>query len=192
MSKIIATRSEPRYVRHDEDWYVEPEWAVEALLEAERFEGASWDPAAGTGTIPRLMWARGLTCQATDIVDRGCPAMLIADFAAFPPRGALVHNVISNPPFKLFSRFAFHGLMAAERKVALLGRLNLLESIGRDPLLGARPGDHPTPLARVYVSRRRINMPPGDSGSPPIGGKHAYAWYVWEKGWTGAPTIERF
>ncbi|MFN3749353.1 MAG: hypothetical protein ACK4SJ_11780 [Sphingorhabdus sp.] len=51
----------PKYPKSPLDWYVEPEWATEVLIEAERSVdswsgslddwGTVWDPACGMGTI---------------------------------------------------------------------------------------------------------------------------------------------
>ena len=39
--------------RDDHDFYVEPAWCSERLFAVEPFAGLIWDPAAGSGTIPR-------------------------------------------------------------------------------------------------------------------------------------------
>jgi hypothetical protein len=175
------------YERVVHDWYREQADAVEALLAVERFRGLCWDPAAGGGNIPAVLRANGLRCAASDLVDRGCGADII-DF--FRTR-RVVDNVICNPPYgKLIVPWVQHALQRATRKVAILAKLTFLETVDRDPLLGTGPGDYPSPLARVWVFRRRQHMPPGGRDDiDPEGGKVAYAWFIWERGhrgpWTG-------
>lgn len=76
-----------------------------------------------------------------------------------------------------------HALLLAERKVALLARLALLEGQKRRRFLQG------TPLARVWVSSRRVSMPPGGTDIEAKGGSIAYAWFVWERGYRGKPEI---
>jgi len=47
-----------------------------------------------------------------------------------------------------------------------------------------------TPLARVWVSSRRISMPPGGSNIKAQGGAIAYAWFVWEHGYKGKAEVD--
>ena len=65
------TKGNPRgsgYARAERDLYVEPEWAVEALIDAEpNLPEPIWDPACGTGTIPTVFRRRGFAAYGTDI-----------------------------------------------------------------------------------------------------------------------------
>lgn len=162
------------------DWYSDPPEATEALLRVERFAGISWDPACGLGTIPKVLAGSGLVCFRSDIVDRGCGAV-IGDFLKAEAR--VVDNIISNPPFNLAQAFAERALSIARHKVAFLLPLTFLEGMKRAQWLSA------SPLARVHVFSWRISMPPGEllaAGKvKPVGGKKAFAWFVWERGWVG-------
>ena len=71
----------------------------------------------------------------------------------------------------------------ASGKVAVLARLALLEGIKRRELFRS------TPLARVWVSSRRVSMPPGGSDIEAKGGSIAYAWFVWDHAHTGSPVV---
>jgi hypothetical protein len=168
------------YVRAANDWYVEDARFVHALLDVEKFEGTSWDPACGGGNIPRILNGRDVSCIGTDLVDRGYGER--RDFLAVTTDQP-VDNIVSNPPFAVFAPWIEKSLALATKKVALVGRLTILEGIERGKLIDR------TPLARVWVSRRRVSMPPGGTDIKPAGGKHAYAWFVWEHGHVGPPTI---
>ena len=54
---LFAKGKRPRrshiFDRDDHDFYVEPPWCSERLFAVEPFAGLIWDPAAGSGTIPR-------------------------------------------------------------------------------------------------------------------------------------------
>ncbi len=69
-------------------------------------------------------------------------------------------------------------------KVAMLCRLTWLE--GKERGLMFRR----TPIARVWVFSARVQMPRG--GAEMVkggGGMIAFAWYVWEHGYVGKPTL---
>ena len=88
--------------RDDRDFYVEPAWCSERLFAVEPFAGPIWDPAAGSGTIPRAARAAGLSYFASDIADRGCGQRQDFLFASAP---AEAFNVVTNPPFRLARDF---------------------------------------------------------------------------------------
>ena len=167
------------------DFYVDAPEAIEALLRVERFSGASWDGACGTGTIPKAMRDAGLDCFASDIVDRGFPGVALLNFLADEPDGSGEHvdNIVSNPPFNLAREFIDKALTIAAHKVAMLLPLTFLEGQRKAAWLQAKP------LARVHVFTWRINMPPGEllaAGKVELGGgKKCFAWFVFEHGWRG-------
>ena len=171
------------YKRVISDWYVEPRWAIDGLLDVESFDGTCWDPSCGAGNIPMALQARGLECCATDLVNRGYGMSGKSFFDLTSPK---VDNIISNPPYHCIEYYVHHALKLTNRKVALLARLAFLEGQKRQKFFAE------TPLARVWVSRRRISMPPGGQNIRATGGTVAYAWFVWEHGHSGQPVIGWF
>lgn len=188
-------RGNPRssgYERAQHDWYREPPWLVDALLDAEQFEGGVLDPACGGGTIPSRCLARGLLAIGSDIVNRG-----FGERQNFFVRTAPIDNIITNPPFNQAQQFVEHALKLTRRKVAVVQRLAFLEGQKRKRMFDG------TPLARVWVSSRRACMPPGtgfitDSQRDQWGalrtqegrgGAIAYAWFVWDHAHSGPPTL---
>jgi hypothetical protein len=166
------------YDRVASDWYVEPRWSIDALLDAETFPGLSWDPSCGGGNIPTALKNRGMDCLASDISDRGYGEVL-----DFFQATRTVDNIITNPPYALIEPYIKHALTLATRKVAILARLALLEGIKRRELF------RNTPLATVWISSRRISMPPGGTSIEARGGSIAYAWFVWDNAHAGAASI---
>ncbi len=169
----------PGYDRAASDWYVEPRWSVDALLDVESFEGITWDPSCGAGNIPMAFRQRGMLCWGSDIIDRGfgeggCLSL---------KRKVMQITLSAAPPYGLIEPYLIRALERTIHKVALLARLALLEGMKRQALFKR------TPLARIWVSSRRISMPPGGSGIEAKGGSVAYAWFVWEHGYQGKAEI---
>lgn len=176
------------YARNANDWYVEPPWIVDDLLDAEPIDGDIWDPACGRGTIPIVASRRGIPSYGSDLVDRGFGATGV-NFFDLPHASA--PNIVSNPPFAVIEQWIEHALRLAEGKVAIFGQLSLLA--------GQRRGawfPH-TPLSRVWVCSKRVPCPPGEQ-APAIdawdrdtitGGFIDYAWLVWTHGYAGEPRL---
>jgi hypothetical protein len=181
--------------RSANDFYVEERWFVDALLDAERFDGLVWDPAAGRDTIPSACRARDIPAMGSDLVDRDNLAVHAPfDFLDEPlhmlPRP---ENIICNPPFDLAERFIERSLSLATRKVAMLLRWSFAEG---GSLKTARGRLHSwcldeAPLARIYVAVNRVSMPPGDLAVAAKGGAVAFGWFVWEHGHKGPATFHR-
>lgn len=166
------------YDRAANDYYTEDRRIVDALLKVETFDGPVLDPACGGGNIPRAVIEAGGIAFGSDIVDRGYGE--VRDFFAYTGH---VRHLISNPPYGVIEPFIRHALDLTSGKVCILARLAFLEGMKRKPFFET------TPLARVWVSSRRVSMPPGGSGIEAKGGTLAFAWFVWERGFVGNATV---
>lgn len=185
---MSRTREVTDYDRDADDWYVEPRWTVEALLDAEPFVGSVWDPACGGGTIPDVCRGRGMRAFGSDKVYRGY-GLREADFLSegrCPDIDPPYDNIITNPPYKDAEAFARRALDLAHFKVAMLVQRGFLYSQDRYPLFTE------TPVARIYHLSSRPSMPPGAllaAGEIKArGGKVDYCWVVWAKDHKGPPT----
>lgn len=167
------------YEREDDDWYIEPEWLIDALLSRVEFHGPIYDPCAGRGTIPLVCRARGLQADGSDIRDRGFGQAGIDFMCDQTPR----FNLISNPPFGIMRAWIDHALEVTYGKVAVVSRLAFLEGQARKPWFESLP------LRYVLVSSRRASMPPGNSDIKADGSKVAMCWLVFQRGWSGEPTL---
>lgn len=168
------------FAREQHDFYPTDPALTFALLEAERFEGAIWEPACGDGAMAIVLKRVGHhRVVSTDLIARGHGRSGI-DF--LKTKKLRAPNVVTNPPFKLWQPFAQHALDLGATKVALLGRLLLLEGWERSFFFGV------SKLTRVVVVGRAKMLPPGaeDKGHS---GMIAFAWFIWERGHDGAPSI---
>ena len=136
--------------RDDHDFYVEPAWCSERLFAVEPFAGLIWDPAAGSGPIPRAARTAGLSYIASDIADHGCGSRQDFLLASAP---AEAFNLVTNPPFGLARAFVERALTLGAVKTAIIfptARLNAARWL------------EPLPLAKIYLLQPRPSMPPGE------------------------------
>ena len=175
----IAGTSEWRN-RVENDYYATPLQSTRALLDVEEIIYPALEPACGEGHIAKMLDGE---VTASDIVDRGYGKQ--TDFFLVDTR---YETIITNPPFNLFQEFAEHALKLAKKKVILFGKLQALEGKKRATFM------QNSPLRTVYVFKSRQN--PLRNGSAldekgkPWASTMAFAWFVWEKGYDGKPTIE--
>lgn len=171
----------------DRDFFIEPPEAVQALFANERFVGSIYDPACGTGTIPKIATQLGYDAFGSDIVRRGYGVK--DDFLDVSAKNRRdVHNVICNPPYSLAEKFIRRAHEITHFKIAMLLRLSFLEGERRGKGLHRQ-----FPPARVLIFSNRINMPPGqlllEKKVEREGGKIAFAWFVWSLDHSGPPSI---
>jgi hypothetical protein len=168
----------------DHQFYPTPLRATLEVLVRERFEGTFLEPACGDGAISRalrLFYPRN-EITSSDLVDRGFGTGGI-DFLTHT-FGRTWNNIITNPPYSLAQEFVERALELATHKVVMLLPLYFLESQRREELFRR------TPFRRLYVCGRRLTL--ARNCVPVKGlGMQRYAWYVWEHGYRGEPTIAR-
>lgn len=183
-AQVIAGRSDVEgYERQKDDFYPTPDRATFALLRAEKFDGPIWEPACGDGAISKLFEAAGHEVISSDLVDRGYGENRIDFLMEYTSRAP---NIVTNPPFKLAVPFVRHSLGLTTGKVAMLLKIAFLEGQERAALFKE------SPLARVHVfSQRLAFVPGGTTGARKLdgGGMMAFAWFVWEHGYTDVPRL---
>lgn len=169
--------------RADDEWYVEPRWASDALFKVEKFEGGIWDPACGQGNIVEAAMHAGLRASASDIKPRGkmCPgtrSVRAADF--FSCNELRAPNIVTNPPFGraiLAELFIRHAISLKPEKLAVFVDSRFL--FGKTRAAGLFPE---FPPSRVWIITPRPSCPPGaylEAGNEAGGGTADYCWIVW-------------
>lgn len=169
-----------RAAREKDDFYPTPPEGTRALLRVEMFDGDIWEPACGDGAISKELEAAGYRVVSTDLVDRGYGRPRI-DFLM--ERQPLAPNIVTNPPFKMVAPFMRQALALSSRKMAMLLRLACLEGAERGDIFAT------SPLARVWVFRRRLQFNRGGVKASDNGGMVAFAWFVWDHAHSGPPTL---
>ena len=153
------------------DEYATPTYCTKALMRREIFAGEIWECACGQGKMLNVIRESGYECRGSDILT-GTNFLLESQKA---------DNIITNPPYNLALQFAIQGLRLAEKKLALFLRLNFLEGQKRYSFFKS------SPLKTVYIFSKRQTL---SATGVEKGGTIAYAWYVWEQGYTGSPQLD--
>jgi tRNA G10 N-methylase Trm11 len=162
------------YEREENDWYVEPAWAVEALFAKVNFVGRIHDPCCGGGTIPITARNMGYQASGTDKVVRNkifAQQDFLKDHRVF-------HNIVTNPPYAKAQEIIEHALKHTIGRVAVLTQLKFLASQGRYPMFNDKR------MEKVLIFSRRPSMPTGqmleEHGEKIRGnGSIDYCWLIW-------------
>lgn len=171
--------------RVEHDYYATHPSALEALLKREQFSHFIWEPACGGGHLSEVLIRHGHAVMSTDIVDRGFAEFDgVLDFMSVN-KSNVDCDIITNPPYTIVTEWTRKALsvIAPGHKLAMFLKLTFLETQKRYELFME------SPPRRVYVfsSRQRCGrngvFEKGDNAV-------AYAWFVWEKGFTGDPVIK--
>lgn len=172
--------------RAELDYYATDPEAVKMLLEVETFDHYIFEPACGGCHISKVLIDEGFDVLSTDIVNRGSEHQTgVGDFLQFNPKPRNSRDIITNPPYKYAAEFAEHALDISQEsvKVAMFLKLTFLEGAKRKRLFDKYPPK------KIYVFRNRVDC--WKNGIQPEKPSKAvcYAWFIWEKGFSGLPQI---
>lgn len=184
--KTIGSSNHTPDKRAEHDYYATDPQAVEMLLALETFAHVIWEPACGEGHISKVLAAHGHEVISTDLIYRGFGDPEPMDFLTetFPD---FEGDIITNPPYSTGLEFVKRALetVRPSGKVAMFLKVQFLEGKRRGELFAK------TPPRTVYISRSRLACAKNGDFSH-TEKAIAYAWYVWEKGFSGDPVIKWF
>lgn len=168
--------------RQQDDFYATDPRAIDALLTKTTLHHNLWECACGAGHLSKRLEELGYNVKSSDLVDRGYGTPSV-DFLKCMER--FDGDIITNPPFKYAQQFVEHALTLVPdgRRVFMFLRLQFLEGKNRRKLFDTGT------LKTVYVFSSRISTFKGgstESATMAI----AFAWFEFEKGYKGKPTIE--
>lgn len=168
--------------RVEADYYPTPPSAVRALLDAEQFEGALWEPACGSGAISKVLIEHGHVVVSTDLHEHGYGLHGCDFLAETAPRA---RNIVTNPPYGrgMADRFVEHALKLVRpvngKVVMLLNLASLCHPLRADWWLRNKP-------ARIYALDECECWDSVRYGSPPWRrNTQRYMWVVWDASYEG-------
>lgn len=172
--------------RETEDYYAIDSKAAKLLLEVEPELNNIWECACGQGHLAKVFEEANKLYSATDLIDRGYGD----GFVDFLDKNCLpkFHNgdIVTNPPYKYAKEFIEKALniVPIGRKVAMFLKVTFLEGKARKEFFKKNPPK------TIYVCSGRIPCAKNGDFDKYPSSAIAYAWYVWEKGFTGKPIVE--
>ena len=174
--------------REQYDYYATDPIAIDILINDGKSEinHNVWECACGEGHLGKRLSDYGYNVIATDLIDRGFG---IGDVNFLETNTIFNGDIVTNPPYKYAVKFIEHALeiIPTGNKVFMFLKLQFLEGKSRKELFKKY-----TPKF-VYVSSSRILCAKnGDFKAAKKNGASAvaYAWYEWEKGYTGNTIIK--
>lgn len=189
-TSIYATHGASNHSKNERanlDYYATDPEAVEKLLEKENFCKYILEPACGGGHIAEVLLKHGFNVTCSDLVNRGYENQIIT--TDFLKSGAVPRNsrdIITNPPYAQAKEFVEHALDISQEsvKVAMFLKLTFLEGAKRKELFDKYPPK------KIYVFRNRIDC--WKNGIKPNKPSKAvcYAWFIWEKGFSGNTVVK--
>ena len=165
--------------RDADDYYATDPKALEALLQFEVFHDNVWEPACGGGHLSRVLEDCGHCVRNSDIVDRMGGGVEILDFI----EGDIDiwdGDIVTNPPYSFAQEFVEKSLATITDgcKVAMFLKLTFLEGKKRKEMFAKYPPK------RVYVFSHRVTCAKGGDFASTKSSAVAYAWFIWEKGYS--------
>lgn len=174
----------PNAIREENDYYATNPHAMEIALPFLEERGLSnniWEPACGGGCLSEVLINNGYKVYSSDLINRGYGD--VKDFLLCDEQ--FDGDILTNPPFKLADKFIEKGmeLITKGHKVCLFLKIQFLESKARYELFKKYPLKH----LLVYSERQQCAKDAEFDKYKAT--TQCYAWFVFEKGYTGKADI---
>lgn len=183
--KTLGASNHTENEREANDYYATEPKAAELLCAVENLSPAIWECACGAGHLAEVFRKHGYIVKATDLIDRGYGC---GDVDFLKENVHFQGDIVTNPPYKYAKEFVEHAIdtVADGCKVCMFLKLQFLEGKARRALFEKYP-----PKCVYVASGRLLCAKNGDFEKMKSGGGSAvaYAWFVWQKGYTGETVI---
>lgn len=187
--KTIGASNHTTAERERNDYYATDPQAIDKLLKVVNPYNRIWEPACGGGHLSERLTELGYYVYSSDKVDRGYKRHTrTRDFlkaVASPFNGNF--DIITNPPYKYAKEFVLKALEFLPHgcRCFMFLKLTFLEGKARYNEIFKT-----TPPKAVYVMSERIQCAKNGNFERYKNGALAYAWFVWQKGWTGQTILD--
>lgn len=180
--------------RAEDDFYATNPEDVERFLKVYgQIAGTVLEPCIGQGHIAKVLHKHGnVVICGIDIKDRNSGFITkITDFLSYENNKGVFDYVVTNPPYSLAEEFIRKSMehVKEDGKVIMFLKLQFLEGTRRQKFFNEYPPKY------IYVCRKRAQpLRMGSEIDPKTGKKWAssticFAWFVWQKGFSGEPTV---
>ena len=167
--------------REQHDFYATEPKAVELLLDEEQFQKDNLEPCCGLNHITDFLKSRGYQVTTSDLIDRGVGAG-VKDFFEYE---SWYGDIVTNPPYSQAVDFVEHSLKITEEgsRVAMFLEIQFLEGKKRKEFFKKYPPKY------IYVASSRLRCAKNGEFDKYGSSAVCYAWFVWEKGYRGEPSV---
>lgn len=186
--KTLGASNHTEKERQNEDYYATDPIAVDVLIKdgGVVFDKPIWECSCGEGHLSERLKQYGCEVRSTDLIDRGYGKGEV-DFLTY--NKTWDGDILTNPPYKYAKEFIEHAMDIIQDgcRVFMFLKVQFLEGKGRKELFKKYP-----PKC-VYVSSSRILCAKNaqfDEMRAGGGSAVAYAWYEFEKGYTGKTILK--
>ena len=178
---VLGASNHSGLTREVNDYYATDPKAVKLLLEKEKFSINLLEPSCGEGHISKVLSEHGYNVTSSDLISRG-----FGNTQDFFDYKYFNGDIITNPPYKLALDFVKHSLeiIPDGNKVAMFLKIQFLESKSRRIFFDEFPPK------KIYVASGRLNCAKNGEFEKNPSSAACYAWFIWEKGYTGKPEID--
>lgn len=181
--KMLGASNHCKEEREINDYYATDPKAIDELLKYESFNKNIWECACGEGHLSKKLIEYGYNVLSTDLVNRGYGEVNEdTDFlnGKYYTHTKFDGDIITNPPYKYCTEFILTALnkIPIGNKVAMFLKLQTLEGQDRYKKIFSK---HPPKSVYVFVKRIQCAKNGEFKGTSAV----CYAWFVWEKGYTG-------
>lgn len=182
----------PNTIRQEEDFYAtDPKALILFLDKLEqdniKLHNSIWEPSCGQGHLAKEFEKRGYNVIATDLINRGYGqgGIDFLDDFVLNREKLFKGDIVTNPPFKLAEKFVETGMsrLLEGNKLILFLKIQFLEGQKRKELFAKYPPKY------VYLHSSRQLCARDGEFEKYTSTTQFYAWYVWEKGYTGESII---
>lgn len=176
----------PNAVREENDFYATNPMALKLFLENyKELNKNVWECSCGQGHLSEELKKHNYNVYSSDLIDRGYGDVGI-DF--LKPSGITKWNgdILTNPPFNLAEKFVERGmeLLDEGNKLILFLKIQFLEGQNRKKMYETYPPKY------VYCHSSRQQCSKDGRFDLYKATTQFYAWYVWEKGYSGDTIIK--
>lgn len=182
----LGARNYAQHEREENDYYATEPKALELLCDLETFSPNIWECACGEGHLSEVLKSRGYRVISSDLIDRGYGHSGVDFLESTKPFDG---DIITNPPYKFAKEFVEHALeiVTNGHKVVMFLKVQFLEGKARRKMFEKYPPK------TIYVSSSRLVCAlNGDFEKSAKSNAVSYAWFIWEKGYTGDTIVRWF
>ena len=184
----LGSSSHSEKERAENDFYATDPESLEIFLKALERDNLKlhkyiWECACGKGHLSKLLETKGYEVWSTDLIDRGYGEGNTDFLKSIPD--CWCGDILTNPPYKYAKEFVEKALQITRTGTytVMFLKIQFLEGIERKKLFDKFPPKY------IYVnSKRQLCYLNGDMSSK-ISSATCNCWFIWEKGFTGEPTI---